>query len=227
MATFVLVHGGWDGGWGWRKVARKLQVSGHEVFTPTLTGSGERVHLATPEVGLDTHILDVANLLRYEDLYDVILVGTSYGGMVITGVAEIAPERIGQMIYLDAFVPQDGESVNDMAGPELSAGLAQAAQAFGDGWRVPHNPPDADRRTDFLLKAATQPLQLKNPAAANLPHAYVLFTAKPPSDPLAIIFGGIAARVREERWKYQELATDHWPMLDKPNEVAQLLLGLI
>ena len=96
MATYVLVHGGWDGGWAWRGVARALRASGDEVFTPTLTGSGERVHLASPEVGLDTHIEDVANVLRYEALREVVLVGLSYGGMVITGVAERAPERIRQ-----------------------------------------------------------------------------------------------------------------------------------
>ena len=98
MATYVLVHGGWDGGWAWRDVARELQAAGHEAFTPTLTGSGERVHLASPEVDLDTHVLDVANVLIYEDLHDVILVGSSSGGMVTTGVAERVPERISHLI---------------------------------------------------------------------------------------------------------------------------------
>src|SRR5688572_12471656 len=111
MATFVLVHGGWDGGWAWRSVAKDLQAAGHEVFTPTLTGSGERVHLASPEIGLDTHIQDIVNVLRFENLSDVLLVGHSYGGMVITGVAEQMPERIDQLIYLDAFAPRDGESL--------------------------------------------------------------------------------------------------------------------
>src|SRR4051812_14926460 len=118
MATFVLVHGGWDGAWAWRSIARELQMAGHEVFTPTLTGSGERVHLASPEIDLNTHILDVSNVLHYEKLEDIILVGYSYGGMVVTGVAEQMPERLRQIIYLDAFVPQNGLSVADFFLPE-------------------------------------------------------------------------------------------------------------
>ena len=137
MATFVLVHGGWDGGWAWRAVAQALRTAGHDVFTPTLTGSGERVHLASPDVGLPTYILDVSNVLRYEDLHDVIVVGSSYGGMVITGVAEAVPERLSQLIYLDGFVPQDGESVADLIGPEFTAFFTHQAHAVGDGWRVP------------------------------------------------------------------------------------------
>src|SRR5579871_2677956 len=112
MATFVLVHGGWDGGWAWRAIANDLRAAGHEVFTPTMTGSGERVHLASPAIDLSTHVTDIANVLRYEDLYDVILVGSSYGGIVITGVAEVVPERLRQLVYLDAFVPQDGQSTS-------------------------------------------------------------------------------------------------------------------
>src|SRR5262245_33791709 len=100
MATFVLVHGGWDGGWAWRGVARDLRAVGYEAFTPTLTGSGERVHLATPAVDLTIHIQDIVHVLQYEDLREVVLVASSSGGMVITGVAERVPERLGQLIYL-------------------------------------------------------------------------------------------------------------------------------
>lgn len=227
MATFVLVHGGWDGGWAWRKIARLLQADGHEVYTPTLTGSGERNHLANPTIGLDTHILDIINVLRYEDLHDAIVVGSSYGGMVITGVAEQAPGRIAHLIYLDAFVPQDGATLSDILGPELVNLFTEAAQAYGDGWRVPHNPPDADRRTDVLLKVLTQPVPVRNPAAAQIKHTFVHFTAKPPGDILAPIFARIAVRVRADGWHYQELATEHWPMLDEPDKVAQLLLSLV
>ncbi|HET6447093.1 MAG TPA: alpha/beta fold hydrolase, partial [candidate division Zixibacteria bacterium] len=131
MATYVLVHGGWDGGWAWRGIARRLQAAGHEVFTPTLTGSGERAHLASPDVDLSTQIMDVVNVLRYEKLEEVILVANSYGGMVITGVAEKLPSRIKQMIYLDAFVPVDGESLADLAGPDVMGYMEQAAAAFG------------------------------------------------------------------------------------------------
>lgn len=227
MSTFVLVHGGWDGGWAWRPVARELQAAGHEVFTPTLTGSGERVHLASPVIGLDTHVLDVVNVLRYEDLADVILVGFSYGGMVVTGVAEQAPERIAQLIYLDAFAPQDGQSAADLTGPEIMAFMEMAAQSFGDGWRVPHNPPDADRRTDFLLRAVQQPLAVKNPQAAQIKHTFVQFTDKPAEDFTKLIMGRIAARVQQEGWRYREMPFGHFPLLEKPSEVAGLLIDLM
>lgn len=227
MATFVLVHGGWDGGWAWRAVARDLIAAGHEVFTPTLTGSGERVHLASPDVDLTTHILNIVNVLRYENLHHVILVANSAGGMVITGVAEQVPDRLSQLIYLDAFVPQDGQSLTDLVGPQLSGFFEELARGMGDGWRVPHMPPDEDRRTDFLLKVGQQPLQVRNPAAAQLPHTYVLHTAKPVDDPLAPIFAGIAARVQAAGWRYRELATNHFPLLDKPHAVSGLLLELV
>lgn len=226
MATFVLVHGGWDGGWAWQAIAKAIRAAGHEVFTPTLTGSGERAHLATPEVGLLTHIQDVLNLLYYENLDQVILVGTSYGGMVITGVAEQAPERLDQVVYLDAFVPQSGESLNDMIGPDLTAMFEQVAQTYGDGWRVPHHPPNADRRTDFLLNNARQGLTLGNPQTARLPHTYVQFTNKSPDDFLTPLMARMAARARAQGWAYQELPLPHFPMLDQPREVTQLLLSL-
>lgn len=227
MATLVLVHGGWDGGWAWRGVARELRGAGHEVFTPTLTGSGERVHLASPEVGLATHIQDIVNVLRYEDLRDVTLVGASYGGMVISGVAEQAAERLSQLIYLDAFVPEDGESLNALIGPELAAAFAQMAQAYGDGWRVPHNPPDADRRTDLLINVARHPLRIDSPAAARLRRTYVQFTDKQPDDFLKPLMEGMAARARAQGWAYREMPFTHFPILDRPSEVARLLLELV
>jgi len=115
MATYVLVHGGSHGGWCWRPLARLLRAAGHEVHTPTLTGLGERWHLVSPDTDLDTHIVDVVNLLEFEDLSDVILVGHSYGGMVITGVADRALSRIGQLVFLDAAHPRSGESLVDTA----------------------------------------------------------------------------------------------------------------
>jgi pimeloyl-ACP methyl ester carboxylesterase len=227
MATFVLIHGGWDGGWAWRESARELQAAGHDVFTPTLTGSGERVHLASPEVGLHTHIYDIVNVLHYENLTEVILVGASYGGMVITGVAEQVPERIAQLIYLDAFVPQHGQSLNTIIGPELAAAFAQVAQHQGDGWRVPHTPPDADRRTDLLIKVAEHAVDITNPAAARLKHTYVLFTDKSQDDFLKPLMEAMAARARAQGWSYREMPFPHFPLLDRPHEVAQLLLDLI
>ena len=110
MATFVLVHGAWVGGWAWKHVAPLLRERGNDVFTPTLTGVGERVHLATPEVNLDTHITDIVNVIYYEDLEAVVLVGWSYSGMVVSGVLDRIPERLARVVYLDAEVPRDGES---------------------------------------------------------------------------------------------------------------------
>src|SRR4051794_30531978 len=108
MATFVLVHGAIVGGWCWRWVAPRLRSAGHEVYAPTLTGLGERVHLASPDTDLETHIRDIDNVLRFEDLTDVVLVGWSYGGMIVAGAADRAPERIAQLVYLDADAPRDG-----------------------------------------------------------------------------------------------------------------------
>jgi pimeloyl-ACP methyl ester carboxylesterase len=132
MATFVLVHGSSGGGWVWRAVAAGLRAAGHEAWAPTLTGMGERVHLANPAVGLDTHVLDVVNVLNYEDLREVVLVGHSYGGVVITGVAERDPARLAHLVYLDALVPADGQAMVDFYPPAVRAGLAAAARTHGD-----------------------------------------------------------------------------------------------
>jgi pimeloyl-ACP methyl ester carboxylesterase len=118
MANFVLVHGAWIGGWCWRPNAQALRRAGHEVFTPTLTGLGERSHLMNPTINLDTHITDIVNVIKYEELSDVVLVGHSYGGMVVTGVADKLPEKIASLVYLDAFVPENGQSLAELAPPE-------------------------------------------------------------------------------------------------------------
>jgi pimeloyl-ACP methyl ester carboxylesterase len=131
MATFVLVHGGGHGGWCYQRVSRLLSKAGHEVYAPTMTGLGERSHLVGPHVDLNLHIQDIAAVLHYEDLRDVILVGHSYGGMVITGVAGLAPDRVGKLVYLDAANPRNGESLVDVAGPVLA--LARQAGRVVDG----------------------------------------------------------------------------------------------
>ena len=123
MATFVIVHGAFGGGWEWREVAALLRARGHDVFTPSLTGFGERVHLATPETGLETHIQDILNVLRYEDLHRVVLACQSYGGMVVTGVADRVPERLAHLVYLNALVPEDGQSAFDLLPPAYASAL--------------------------------------------------------------------------------------------------------
>ena len=135
MATFVLVHGGWHRGWCWQKVIPFLEEAGHEVYAPTLTGLAERASELSPNVGLDTHIQDIVGELLEKNLHEVILVGHSYGGMVITGVVDAVPERIAHLVYFDTFVPRDGESIADVV-PLLKYVLRKQAQAHGDGWRV-------------------------------------------------------------------------------------------
>ena len=137
MATIVLVHGGTSGGWAWKPIASKLRDKGHEVYTPTLTGLGERVHLLTREIGLDTQIADIVNVLVFEDLHDVILVGHSLAGMIITGVADQVPERISKLIYLDSFLPENGESIMDLTLPEMRKTIDQMVQTQGEGWLFP------------------------------------------------------------------------------------------
>jgi pimeloyl-ACP methyl ester carboxylesterase len=131
MATYVLVHGGARGGWCYGPVARILRSAGHDVHAPTLTGLGDRSHLLRPGIDLDTHIADVVAVLHYEDLRDVILVRHSYGGMVITGVADRAPDRVGDLVYLDAATPVDGQSLVDIAGPMMEAARAQGRVVDG------------------------------------------------------------------------------------------------
>ena len=225
MATYVTVHGAWDGAWFWRPVARHLQAAGHEVFACTLTGAGKRVHLADPRVDLATHVEDVVNVLRYEDLRGVVLVGHSYGGMVITGVAERAPERLSRLVYLDAFVPEDGQALADLLPPEALAWLEERARTLGDGWRIPHDPPDADRRADFPLAALRQPLAVTNPDATRLPRAYIA-CAESRGIPLFAHFEAAAARAQAEGWAYRELPTGHVPMQTTPKELADVLLAL-
>jgi pimeloyl-ACP methyl ester carboxylesterase len=225
MATFVLIPGGWSGGWQWRVVAARLRATGHDVFTPTLTGLGERVHLANPEVGLDTHIEDVVNVIRFEDLTDVILVGYSYSGMVITGVADRVPERLAQLVYLDAFVPEDGQSLADLVGPQVMAAMGEVTRQYGDGWRMPHNPPDAPFRTDQPIKTALEPVRLRDARALALPRTFIYCTEeKDPADPIMLPISQAAARAKSDpAWRYRELPTGHQPWETMPVELARVL----
>src|SRR3954447_11262141 len=136
MATIVVAHGAWSAGWAWKKMRPLLRASGHELFTPTYTGLGERSHLATPDVGLSTHIQDIVNVIEFEDVRDVVLCGHSYGGMVATGVADRLSERIAQVIYLDAFVPRDGQCLADLV-PQRDQDERREQTVAGDGGGLP------------------------------------------------------------------------------------------
>lgn len=140
MATFVLVHGAWHGSWCWARVRRLLLDQGHQVFTPTLTGVAERSHALSADIDLQRHVDDVANLIRWEELDSVILCGHSYGGCVISGVADVLPDRIAVMVYLDAFLLEDGESLHDLLPAEQRELQLSLANEFGEGWRVPPIP---------------------------------------------------------------------------------------
>jgi pimeloyl-ACP methyl ester carboxylesterase len=230
MTSFVLVHGAWNGGWCWKRVAPLLRVAGHEVYTPTLTGLGERVHLATPEVGLDTHTRDIVNLLEFEDLERVVLVGHSFGGVTITAVADQVPDRIRHLVYLDAVVPLDGESQFDSMDLQARAALEEQARAAGDGWRVPSPivddlPSEADnqwitsRLTPQPLKTYQDRFQLANAAALALPKTYVYCTRS--------WMAPHAERARRAGWDYRELDTEHLCYATAPRKVADLLRSLI
>jgi pimeloyl-ACP methyl ester carboxylesterase len=148
MATFVLVHGAWHGGWCWARVAPRLRASGHTVFTPTMTGFGERSHLLSPDVGLETNITDIANVLEWEDLTDVILVAASYAGMVTTSVADRMPERIAALVYQNAFIAADGVSQNDMLPNWRREMIEEELANDPDAWRMPPPAPDLIGVTD-------------------------------------------------------------------------------
>lgn len=234
MATFVIVPGAWGGAWSWNKlVVPLLREAGHDVYPVTLTGLGERSHLATPDVNLDTHIQDVVNVLFYEDLRDVILVGHSYGGMVITGAADRAPERLRQLVYLDASVPSDGQALADQF-PDRGEELLARARAEGDGWKVPPGPVPPDQPAEITewatplgtpqpVQTMLQPLRLSR-GETSLPRAYLYCT-------LGKVPGGTAeARARriknDPRWRYFELQTGHNLHYTAPNETVAILLGL-
>jgi pimeloyl-ACP methyl ester carboxylesterase len=217
----VIIPGAFPGGWRWKEVREALQAAGHAVYALTLTGLGERSHLATPEIGLDTHVQDVVNVLEYEDLRDVVLLGASYGGMVVTAVADRAAARLARLIYLDAVLPRDGECALDVIPPESRAGWEEQARLGGDGWRVPpRNPPDW-RSVPMLLKALQQPLRLTGPGGT-VPAAYVHCTAKTDRDQLA----PSAGRARERGWPVYELAPGHSPLRSEAERTALLDLLL-
>jgi pimeloyl-ACP methyl ester carboxylesterase len=219
VTTYVIVHGGFDGGWSWKDVATRMRKQGVEVYTPSLTGSGERAHLLSRDVNLETHIQDIVNVLIYNDLNDVILIGHSYGGMVITGVADRLPERLAHLVYLDALVVENGENMMDAVGPEFSNWLLERANSLGDGWRVPHDPPDADRRTDFPLKAFQQPLTVGNSTATGFSNTYIRCAES--NNP---ILQQMAERAQQKGWDCHELNTGHMPMWTMPEELTALLL---
>jgi pimeloyl-ACP methyl ester carboxylesterase len=231
MATYVLIHGAWHGGWCWKLVAPALRRAGHEVYAPSLTGLGERKHLASRAIDLETHIQDVVGLLEMEDLGDVVLVGHSYGGMVVTGAADRAAARIRQLVYLDAFVPEEGRCLLDYAVPERAARMR--AEGEKTGFVTP--PPMAlwgltkpehlafvgPREVRHPFATMSQRISLRNAAAAaTLPKRFIYC-----SSPATGSFDQFAAKYRDDpAWRFHELKTGHDAMLLMPEAVTRLLL---
>ena len=233
MSTFVLVHGAWRGSWIWKRVRRALQARGHEVFTPTLTGVGERSHLLTPQVNLETHIADVMNLIGWEELSDVVLCGHSYGGCVVSGVADRIPEKIRALVYVDAFVPENGQSLHDTLPPEARNEQIEAASKVGEGWKTPPIPAEAfnvnARDRDWVNRQSTlhplasfqQPLRLTGAISRIGDITYILATDWSPSP-----FPQFYDKAKARRWKTLTMACGHDVMLDQPEELTEELLAI-
>lgn len=222
--TIVIVHGAWGGAWAFKKVEALLREKNFQVYRPQLTGQGDRVHLARPDIGLNTHIDDVVNMILYEDLHDIILVGHSYGGMVISGVADRVPDRIRRLVYLDALVPNDGDSVNAMFGAR-SDFIKQMTK--GDyivpSWVKPDQPPPHD--VPQSLKTFTDRIVLKNEAARKIPATYIL-TVEQGKEAKDDDFFSQSQRAKERGWTMLQLTSDHNPQWSAPEALAEMLAGL-
>jgi pimeloyl-ACP methyl ester carboxylesterase len=232
MSTFVLVHGAWHGGWCYKRTAQRLRRVGHEVYTPTLTGVGERSNLMSRAINLDTHVQDIVNVIRWEELSDVVLCGHSYGGMVISGVCERIPEKLRALVYLDAFVPENNQSVMDLVPAELAASFVDDAKNHGQGYLVSPIPAEIFR-VNLHDAAWVDRMCVKHPLAcleqkisltgmiAHVPkRLYVRGTEFKRSE-----LERIAERLKGEAgWKVFSLPCGHDLMLDMPQETTEILI---
>jgi len=229
--TFLVCHGAWSAGWAWKKMHPLMSKAGYRLVTPTYTGLGERAHLAHPGIDLEAHIADMMNVIKYEDLEDFVLIGHSYGGMVASGVADRARDRVRQLIYVDAFVPDDGQSLLDLN--EVARPRMQELARSGDGWRVPPNPtpPDtsaedvawlSERRVHMPIKCFEQKLKLSAPLT--LPRSYIYATRIAPAD----TFGPFAKMAKNDpAWRYFEIDASHSPNVTAPEALMALLERIV
>ena len=229
--TFLVCHGAWSAGWAWKKMHPLMSKAGYRLVTPTYTGLGERAHLAHPGIDLEAHIADMMNVIKYEDLEDFVLIGHSYGGMVASGVADRARDRVRQLIYVDAFVPDDGQSLLDLN--EVARPRMQELARSGDGWRVPPNPtpPDtsaedvawlSERRVHMPIKCFEQKLKLSAPLT--LPRSYIYATRIAPAD----TFGPFAKMAKNDPvWRYFEIDASHSPNVTAPEALMALLERIV
>ena len=245
MATYVLVGGAWLGAWAWRDVARRLRANGHEVYPLSLTGLGDRVHLASPSVDLETHIADITSTLESEDLRDVILVGHSYASVPITGAADRAADRLGKVVYVDASPLPDGTALLDVYPPPVREMIERQVAERGDGWRWPLPTwdeleqgtgaslagVDDDQRAYLRAHASAhpfgsvrQPLRLTRPAVAPLPKLAILCTFSSDMVRARIASGDPRGQLMAgPEWQFVDLPTGHWPMFSQPDDLAALL----
>lgn len=233
MATFVLVHGAWHGSWCWAPIRRALLDRGHDVFTPTLTGVGERSHLLSRDIDLQVHVNDIVNLILWEALEEVILCGHSYGGAVISGAADAVPDRIAALVYLDAFLLEEGEALHDLLPVEHRELQLSLAEEHGEGWRVPPIPAEifnvnardrdwADRQcTPQPLATFQQKLRL-NGGLRRIARNHFIFASGWEGTPFTASY----LRAKARGWTTGETACGHDVMLDDPEWLVSELLGL-
>jgi pimeloyl-ACP methyl ester carboxylesterase len=233
VSSFVLVHGAWHGSWCWKRVRKALQAQGHDVFTPTLTGLAERSHLLARNVDLETHVLDVLNLIRWEELSDLVLCGHSYGGCVVTGVADRIPEKIRALVYLDAFVPEDNENLMQLVPKELLDELLEGMKNVGEGWKVPPIPVEVfnvneDDREWVNSQYTMQPietLQQRTRLSGGIDKIENITFVRATGYELVWLMSPFYEKARAKGWKTFEMACGHDVMLDQPQELSRLLLN--
>lgn len=225
MAEILLVHCGFAGGWTWNAVADALRIDGHGVLAPTLTGLGERAHLADPTVDLSTHIQDLHAVAACEELSEPIVVASSSGAMAATGFAQGTSAHVRRLVYIDTLVPDVGQSWMDLLGPTVSAPLLEAARRFGDGWRVPRTDVSPPRWVSQPLASVTQPLPAGRGVNEIAPISYIYCLSKPKGwfFGLDAVIAEQAQRAKEMGWDYHELESDHLPMLSAPQALSNLL----
>jgi len=228
MATFVVAHGAWSAAWAWKKMRPLMREAGHELWTPTYTGLGERAHLGHADVSLDTHIQDVVAVLEAEDLTDVHLIGHSYGGMVATGVADRARDRIAHLIYLDAFAPMNGQGVFDLVPPDIALKMEAGAKASASGYGIPSNPMPSDTSPEDQAWAG--PRRLPQPVKA---FSTKLTLSAEPSAPRTYIYARKAGigdnfrkfydRAKREGWNTYQIESSHNPHITNPQALLAIL----
>jgi pimeloyl-ACP methyl ester carboxylesterase len=230
MTTYVLVHGAWGGAQTWRSVRPLLWSAGHEVFTPSLTGIGEREHLTSPQVSLSTHIDDVVGMIRFEGLGEIVLLGFSYGGMVVTGALEHVADRVRELVYLDAMVPSDGQSAFDLIGRELPP--SEVSWAVAGLPREFEDPAEAEfhlaRRSLQPIRTLTEPVRLAAPLESfAFGRTYIKALGDPRRTDGPDMFYDAAERVRDHpAWRYHETTSNHMIPQNRPQELVDILLSL-